>query len=168
MKRALVVMVVVVLVGAGIISGYQWLHESSTTNGASTHRWTGEYFWQTGPADAPSDAVLLTLLQSPSGVSGTWTEAAATSVYPLGLSGLSRGGMGSRPVQGTDVTASTMTLTGTAAGAFQVTFQANNASVGLSLTYTPSGGGIQTLNFDRVTSAQQYNQAVAAIQRQDD
>jgi hypothetical protein len=76
--------------------------------------------------------------------------------------------MGSRPVQGTDVTASTMTLTGTAAGAFQVTFQANNASVGLSLTYTPSGGGIQTLNFDRVTSAQQYNQAVAAIQRQDD
>ena len=31
MKRALLVMVVVVLVGAGVISGYLWGHHSNTT-----------------------------------------------------------------------------------------------------------------------------------------
>lgn len=161
------VLVVVVLVGVGIVSGYLWLHHSNT-NGASAQGWTGEYFWQSGPTDAPTDAVLLTLLQSPSGVGGTWTEAASTSVYPLGLSGISRGGNGSRPVQGTDVTASTLTLTGTSAGTFQVTFQSSNASAGPALTYTPSGGGIETLNFDRVTSAQRYNQAASKIFQQDE
>jgi hypothetical protein len=113
MKRALLVTVVVVLAGAGVISGYLWGHHSDTTlpasdNGASAQGWTGEYFWQTGPADDPTDAVLLTLLQSPSGVSGTWTETASSGVYPIGgpsIGGISPGGSGSTQIETSNVTA---------------------------------------------------------------
>lgn len=166
MKRALLVMVVVVLVGAGVVSGYLWGHHSNTTlpvsdNGASALDWTGMYFWQSGPADAPTDAVLLTLLQSPSGVSGTWTETALNN----GL-GVDNGGQGSYPVGCSDVTSNSMTMTvdGSAAPTFQVT--SARAPVGLSLTYTPFGGGIQTVNLTRITSAEQYNQMAQAVNRQ--
>lgn len=160
MKRALLVMVIVMLVGLGIVSGYLWLHHSNTTIPGSTGGWTGEYFWQSGPDGLPTDAVLLTLLQSPSGVSGTWTEATTYTVDPLGGGGPNPNN--SFPVQGVDVTASTLTLNGT-----DTTFQVNTATGGLTLTYTPSGGGIQTLNFERVPNGSRYNQAVAAIQYED-
>lgn len=160
MKRALVVVAVVALVGLGIVSAYLWRHDSHTSGNppvaASTGSWTGEYFWETGPTGLPTDAVLLTLLQSPSGVSGTWTEATTYTVDPLGGGGPNPNN--SFPVQGSDVTASTMTLHG---------FQVNPATGGLTLTYTPPGGGIQTLTFKRVSNSSPYNQAVAAIRYED-
>jgi hypothetical protein len=157
MKRALMVAAVVGLVALGIVSAYMWRHDSNTTIPGSTGGWTGEYFWETGPAHAPIDAVLLTLLQTPSGVSGTWTETSNNTV--LTVSGSVNG---STPVRGSDVTSSSMTLNGTVASPYQL----SSANGGLTLTYTPSGGGIQTLSFDRVTSNQSYNQAVTQIREE--
>jgi hypothetical protein len=58
----------------------------------------------------------------------------------------------------------TMTVDGSAAPTFQVA--SARAPVGLSLTYTPFGGGIQTVNLTRVTSAEQYNQTARAVNQQ--
>ncbi|MGP8059037.1 MAG: hypothetical protein ACLP9C_05330 [Acidimicrobiales bacterium] len=115
--------------------------------------------------------MFLTLLQTPSGVSGTWTETASSGVYPIGgssIGGVSPGGSGSTPVEVSNVNASTLSLytsdSFSAGTTFEVTFaKADDADAGLVLTYTPSGGGIDKLNFARVASAQPYNQAVALI-----
>jgi hypothetical protein len=50
---------------------------------------------------------------------------------------------------------------------FEVTsVQAGDVDASLVLSYTPSAGGIDKLNFARVTSAEQYNQAAALINQQ--
>jgi hypothetical protein len=151
---------IVVLVAVGLVSAYEWRHHSNSTNGGSAQGWTGEYFWETGPAHAPTDAVLLTLLQSSSGVGGTWNEASSSDVTRI--DDWATSGSRSTPVESTNVTAGSLILTGTPAG----NFQANTTGAGLTLTYTPSGGGIQTLNFERVSNAQPYNQAVRMIQQE--
>ena len=167
---ALGAVVAAVLVASGLvlISGSTDSAKSypvSSPGVSGSRGWTGKYFWETGPAFAPN-AALLTLLQSPSGVHGTWTEA-TTSLpdTPWGTTWADVVGPHSKksfPVHGWDVTSSSLSLTGST----NYNFQVNRASGGgLTMTYQGYLGETETLNFERVTNNEKYQAAKFEIER---
>jgi hypothetical protein len=122
--------------------------------------WTGDYFWENSDG---SDAVLLTLLQTPSGIRGSWAETALDASDALALNGTET----SQPptdtfvVQVTQDSTTSLALTVGDEGGDMI--EAYAVAGGVQLQYTAEGGGIDTVTLTIVPSTQEYDQAEQSI-----
>ena len=174
---ALVGALVAALILVGVYSATKvGQHTTSGAQPASRQTdWTGEYFWAATPiaqtGNVPGDTVLLTLLQSGSGVTGTWTETAQISGQGLALNGdeTSDPANNSFPIEAriTGPTSMDLDVDSEQHQTFSVTVpQSDTASSGprdLNLSFTPYGGGINNVQLQRVSGEQQYEAAANAI-----
>jgi len=93
--RTALVAILAVIVGAGIaIGGFALGRDSvraptTSTTLSSGSNWSGEYAWTSNPDGTvyATDTVLITLLQTPGGIQGSWTETALATSHALALNG---------------------------------------------------------------------------------
>jgi hypothetical protein len=137
------------------ISSWENRPPPSCNDSGGTIDWTGDYQWQSPETGTPiTDVVLLTLLQSPSGFSGTWTETAINAQDAVALNGDETAIPPNNSFPVNVVPGASNTLTLTVESDARTTFDASIAYTGrdatttLFLTYTPLGGGIRTLDFN--------------------
>ncbi|MGD0255604.1 MAG: hypothetical protein ABSB99_08665 [Acidimicrobiales bacterium] len=159
--------------GGGSSAGTNTTTATSAPPSSRNPGWTGEYFWQapTATNGLSDDTVLLTLLQSASGVTGTWTETATIAQDALGLNGdetaIPPNNSFPVDVEVTGTFSLTLQVENEPRPVFQVTVPVADIGTqvlyGLILSYTPYGGGIDTVSFTRVSGAQQYDAAASAI-----
>jgi hypothetical protein len=120
---------------------------------------TGSYLWQ-DPNGV--DVVLLSLLETPGGISGTWSETALKASAAVALNGTEtdKPPQNSFPLNGHEDGPASFSLT--VASNPRPTFEAQRGGDGIDIVFAPLGGGIRTLHFAPSTT-QSYSEAAQAI-----
>jgi hypothetical protein len=133
---------------------------TGNTGTSTSGLWSGTYFWESSDQ---SDAVLLTLLQGPAGITGSWNETALSATSALALNG--------------DETAKppnnefTVQVTSGGSNSLGMTVESHNdqffdvymTSGGVQLQYTEQGGGNGSVDLERIDGTQQYYAAAQQI-----